>query len=140
MEDEKELTRVVLHLAVHLEAQSRAMLIDSLDPNSKGQILLRADRTLQERVVEGFREDLHLSPSERTALHLVEGLEAEEQAAFEKEMDRKLLMRGGAAGEPLDQIRRYRATYGALLAAGSKLLALEGDDRWLFEKRREDEA
>jgi hypothetical protein len=37
----------------------------------------------------------------------------------------------------LNQVGKYRHTFAALLAAGTSLLELEGDERWYFERRLE---
>lgn len=50
--NEAELAKVVLGLAVRLEAQATTLLISSLPKDNKGQLLLRADRNLQRRALE----------------------------------------------------------------------------------------
>jgi hypothetical protein len=145
----EEYASLILHLALKLEVQSRALLMETLPAGSKAQLLLRADQQIQRRAQGKLEEKVmhnHPTPAEKAAYDLVRDLDKREKGeadeaheAHEKEK---------ASWYPpteemyqqqdyLHQIGAYRMTHAALLAAGSKLLKLEGEERYYFERRLE---
>ena len=127
IQDQEELTRVVMHLAVRLEAQARTLLIEKLEPKGKAAIILRADRSLQHRTVESLRKDeerMEDDPLYKAALDLASDLETERHRVFTNEDPSKSEVAAPeeVRGDELQQVRAYRQTYAALLAAGSRLM------------------
>lgn len=129
IEDQEELTRVVLHLAVRLEAQARTLLIEKLEPKGKAQMVLRADRSLQHRTVESLRKDeerMEDDPLYKAALDLASDLETERHRVFKEGDPAESEEQAPEAvkGDELQQVRAYRQTFAALLAAGSRLMCV----------------
>jgi hypothetical protein len=77
---DRELGVLILSLAVKLEAQSRALLMESLPVGSKARVLMRADRALAKRVQDALEPKIshnHPSTGERTAYELVRSMDKE---------------------------------------------------------------
>jgi len=139
--DAKDLAEEVLELAVRLEAQARTLLIEVFPTGTKEQILLRADRNVQLRALRIKTQEANRSneqnPNQNTskavrALAATVEKDAQEADDEEREEEEGKL-------STLEQVRRYRQTYAGLLAAGTRLLELEGDEQWKFERRIEGE-
>ncbi|KII87652.1 hypothetical protein PLICRDRAFT_643132 [Plicaturopsis crispa FD-325 SS-3] len=113
---DRYLTDRVLKLAVELEDISRTLLIDHLKPGSKERMLLRADRNLQQR---------------DTMLHDAEDADGKEDHIGD--------VLAAGTDSTLEQIRQYRSTFASLLATGSRLKRLQGEERYIFERRRKPE-
>lgn len=140
---ETELAKVVLGLAVRLEAQATTLLIETLDHGSKEQLLLRADRNLMVRALQ----ELHDENSESLQHHgfIRDGtvaLEEDMREEIEEAEDVAKYFLDPTTGETdrLEEIRRYRETLGGLLAAGPLLMGLDGPQRLRFERRLDGEA
>ena len=134
--DEPGLVHLVLQLAVTLEQQSRTMLIDALDSGSKASTLLVADRNLSNQIETELYEHARPSPADRQAEAWIEKIHQLEQDPTDATEEEVVDEEGDS---PLERVRKYRLTYAALLAAGTRLMELQGDDRWYFEKRHEKE-
>lgn len=156
-----ELTRLILDLAIKLEGDARSLLLDSLPKGSKPHVLLRADRTLHLRALRASEEAAEehddsggssggdeekrggasfarqkspwLSKAE-VPLDLLQ--DVEQTAKEERESE---LKRAASGQDTLEHVRRYRQTFAALLAAGSLLLEMKGEERRRFERRVKDE-
>jgi sulfur relay (sulfurtransferase) DsrC/TusE family protein len=113
----------------------------------KAAWLLRADRNLRRRALE-TDEDKNKKVREekesqghhvlkRGTLLLEEDMQKEVEEA--EDIAEKYLNLSASHTNVLELVRRYRETFGALLAAGSELLELEGEERFRFERRMENE-
>jgi potassium channel subfamily K len=131
MEHEREVEAYaerIIDLALDLESQARRLIVDHLPEGSKERLLLRADRNVQRRHVKAVL-------AERADNKEDEEAEIEKEQERTKDEDR--LEELIAVNEStFDQIRKYRQTFARLLAAGSRLQGLEGEKRYLFERRR----
>jgi hypothetical protein len=152
MQDERDsaeqLSALVLALAIKLEAQSRALLLDCLPSGSKAQQLMHAETLLMKRVTDSLEAEvrhLHPTATEKAAAALLSSLHAhksktssEDKEPGQKELPEDSTIEAYQQEDCLNQVGRYRLTFAALLAAGSRMLALEGHERWYFERRLED--
>lgn len=139
--DERAMAGLVIGLAIRLEAQARAMLIESLEVGSQSQLLLRADLSLQRRMTRELQAKLNKrdpSPEQMLAFAIAEDQEIEKEKIDEKVNCPFTYPEDVVCGEDkLEEVRKYRQTFAALLAASSQLLKLEGDERLLFQRRLE---
>ncbi|KAK4698255.1 hypothetical protein P7C70_g8028, partial [Phenoliferia sp. Uapishka_3] len=123
------LSKVVLGLAIRMEAQATELLINALE-TGRGHILLRADRNLQRRALGELKTD-------ETYHAYVEEAKVALDGDDEAPKKRKRFDMSKSEAEELEAVVRYRETFAGLLAAGSVLMGLEGEDRLWFERRLE---
>jgi potassium channel subfamily K len=126
IDEERALTEYVLEHALRLEAIARRLLIDTLPRGSLARTILLADREVQLRDVEAVGGD----PQKLRRLATEEDpLATEPQFGSTKSP-------AGEANDNLDAIRRYRETFAGLVAGGARLQKLEGEQKFIFERRR----
>ncbi|EIN05813.1 voltage-gated potassium channel [Punctularia strigosozonata HHB-11173 SS5] len=109
--DKLELADKMVELAVELEAHARRLLIAYLPHGSRMQTLLKADRNIQ------IRESRPTLDEEKVLSPPPPAEELRDETAME-------------------EVRRYRECFAALLVAGSRLRGLEGEEKYAFERRR----
>jgi len=149
--EDRLLTEHVLELAVALEQHARRLLLAFTDEGNDVHILLKADRLVQlrniralamwEQKVEEEAESssvTHKSTSapavgagkserrEKMNAFMKKYYEEETQLSFPSDLDEK---------ETVEEVICYREALAGLLAAGSRLLKLKKDERFLFERR-----
>lgn len=148
---------LVIDLALRLEGQARQLLIDSLPAGSKEQTLLRADLYVQARDVQSFVEAEEEKEKEEDSqrnsnqdvqkpnvkqltknLPLTTEVPKKDVTDLENDLQDIVLLPPGLK-DTLDSIGKYRQTFAALLAAGSRLRGLEGKLQYQFERRRYEE-
>ncbi|KAM0750985.1 voltage-gated potassium channel [Meredithblackwellia eburnea MCA 4105] len=156
-----EVAKVVLGLALRLEAQATTLLLETLPRASKEQLLLRGDRNLMLRALRELKEEDETKKTEENGKHGNDkgrkkrrrssdaeimhlgtmALEEEMREEIEEAEDVARTFLDPTTGETdtLEEIRRYRETVGGLLAAGSLLMKLEGKERGRFERRLDGE-
>ncbi|KAH8120674.1 voltage-gated potassium channel [Phellopilus nigrolimitatus] len=156
-EEDRVLTEYLLELAVELEKQARRLLLGNLKLGSSARMLLKADRIVQLQNIRGLAEQ------EESTNEGVDGSAVPENESREggenslpnapanrrrpraiNDMMRKfyeeeteLIPRPDDQDdqETLDGVVRYREAFAGLLAAGSRLLKLKDEEKFLFERR-----
>ncbi|CAK9784042.1 unnamed protein product [Cutaneotrichosporon oleaginosum] len=125
---EFKLCKALIDRVSHLEAQSRQMLVDTMDENLARTVLL-ADRNLQ------VRDALHLYDF---GIDLQGNYRAEAERAWKEAVAKHGLGDASTADQDdmLARVRRYRDTFAEILVLSSTLLQLQGDDLKRFERWR----
>lgn len=126
IDQERALTEYVLDHALRLEAIARRLLIETLPRNSLARTILLADREVQLRDVEAVGGD----PQKLRQLATEEDQIVGEQRVGSGRSP------AGDTIDNLDAIRRYRETFAGLVAGGARLQKLEGEQKFIFERRR----
>jgi len=117
----QRLTELVVALSLRLEARSRRLLINTLEPGSPAQLLLRADMNIQAR-------DVRMLNSEMT-----EAADGDSIATLCGEVEENTM--ASPLEDTLQLVGEYRMTFAAMLAAASRLKDLDGLEQCAFERR-----
>lgn len=110
---EKSLLLDLLSTVTFLEAQARRIMVESLEKQSHARLLLQADGNIQ--------------------LYTMEQLGARKHIRWLEEYEESMQ-------EPNDlkRVKEYRRTYARFLVMGAKLMDLDGDRLYAFQRRRRD--
>ncbi|KAM0746778.1 voltage-gated potassium channel [Meredithblackwellia eburnea MCA 4105] len=135
---DREMLKVVLGLAVQMEEEATLLLLDSLSSTGKGHYLLQADRNLQMRALTTLNLEPRYHGYITLALKAVGkrtppdgvGVGVARGDSFEPRYDLS-----PEEALQLSRVQRYRESFAGLVAAGSRLMGLEGDERMWFERR-----
>jgi potassium channel subfamily K len=121
MAQERVLTQELIECTMIMESIARRLIVESLPRNTIGRTLLEADHNLQCRNVQAAGGDTNiLSDLGNSKLGTQPKVNTTEQP-YE-----------GAS--QLEQIRQYREMFARILATGSALQRLEGEERYRFER------
>lgn len=150
-EEDKILTEYILELAVELERHARRLLLCHMEEGSSARMLLKADRIVQLRNIKSLAKQ---EQSDQEGSEHVEGsssvgastpssgkgsgkgaVNAMMQKYYEKEADLVPFSSGLDDRETLAEVARYRKAFAGLLAAGSRLLRLKDQEKFMFERR-----
>ncbi|KAB5589920.1 Outward-rectifier potassium channel TOK1 [Ceratobasidium theobromae] len=151
-----DLEELVEH-AVELERTARQLLIAHLGEGTPAEILLRADWNLQLRSLEALKlkmgcrnsrspsahNDGRLKSTKRRADGMVETVAGAtgELEGHEEEQEIEIVqtaLGGMNEDETLQRTREFRSHVAGVLAMGSRLRRLEGFEKYMFERRREE--
>jgi len=138
-EEDAQLTERVIALALAVERRSRKLLITHLGSGSTAKMLLQADLNVQLREMRTIRRRGTLTQGEQgDAVGSGEGVGVVRRV-LEDDHDamRSVPPASMSDEETLEEVERYREDFAGLLAAGSRLMKLKGEERALFEKRWE---
>lgn len=152
----EELLREVLKQAVEMEGHARRLLIANLPNGSKAQVVLKADRSVQLRDIRSIRKKMgdhrgwdeqvrgehphpHRQPSSKqfqpqphSDSESNEGGQEEDALGDPDDVSRPL-----PEEDTMDEVNKFRESFAALLAAGSRMRRLEGHEKLLMERRTE---
>ena len=112
------------------ESQATELLIEALEGNGRGHILLRADRNLQRRALDTLKVEPRYHTFVSDAMVALEDEQKGPRQRTRYDMS-------ASESDQLDAVVRYRETFAALLATGSVLMGMEGEERFWFERRLE---
>lgn len=160
-DEDVQLTSRVLELALMLEWRARKLLImhlgkgrgdvDQAGGGKAARIILTADRNVQLREVRGLLREIEEEKAGRGREPIGEsdadkdadanGSDGAKSAAIIKHImaddpDETSSPSGNDERVTLHEVRRYREDFAGLLAAGSRLMGLKGNEKALFERRR----
>ena len=122
MAQERVLTQELIECTMIMESIARRLIVESLPRNTIGRTLLEADHNLQCRNVQAAGGDTDiLFDLGKSKLGTPPKVNTAEQQQYE-------------GSSQLDQIRRYREMFARILATGSALQRLEGEERYRFER------
>jgi hypothetical protein len=146
VEDEDiQLTERVIGLALAIERRSRKLLIAHLGNGSTAKTLLQADRNVQLREVRTIRRRGAFTHDDGTGVGENGSTDGETESGGVVrsllEEDHEAMRTAPLASmndeESLEEVELFREDFAGLLAAGSRLMKLKGEERALFEKRWE---
>ncbi|KAG8863540.1 hypothetical protein FRB96_008280 [Tulasnella sp. 330] len=135
VEDREELELLmheVIKQAIKLEAHARRLLISQLPNGSKAQIVLKADRNVQARVVRTLRQQYEFNDADSAhmAIDKTEGGGKGDRFGGPDSINKPM-----SEKEILEEVDMYRESFASMLAAGSRMRGLEGRERYLLERR-----
>ncbi|TDL28923.1 voltage-gated potassium channel [Rickenella mellea] len=130
IDEDKILTEYILELAIEVERHARRLLVSHMGDGTSGQILLKADRNVQLRDMQALAKEAEQSDGAGNGL----------TGVVKKFMDEE----GGLGPGPhkmeeqetMREVMMYREAFASLLAAGSRLMKLKGEEQYLFERRQ----
>lgn len=146
-EEDRILTEYILELAVELEKHARRLLLGHMQEGSNARMLLKADRIVQLRNMkvlaaqEQTNEDESQPanfPSARASSHgsnRRSKMNTLMQKYYEEEAELLPFPADLDEQETLREVALYREAFAGLLAAGSRLLRLKDEEKFLFERR-----
>lgn len=133
--DEKTrlMLREMIRQGIELQERARRLLIKSLPDGSMPQVLLKADRNVQQRDLRKVRRKYNAFNSEDRPTTGGEKEERREEDDQFGDVNQASEVLGD--DETLDEVNRFRESFAAFLAAASRMEGLEGRERYLMERR-----
>ena len=148
--EDRVLTEYTLELAIELEQHARRLLLGHLPEDSRGHMLLKADRLVQLRNIRHLvqqsdynadtiaQEYEHSDKKASRQYKKVKGksspIDTLMQKYYKEEAELIPVPSDLDERETLEEIIHYRESFANLLAAGSRLLGLKDEEQYLFER------
>ncbi|KAL5495642.1 TOK1 [Sanghuangporus weigelae] len=150
-EEDRILTEYILELAVELEKHARRLLLGHMKEGTNARMLLKADRIVQLRNIKALAAQQRSDQDDSQQAGNCSGVQASStssqeankrskmntlmQKYYEEEADLVPFAADMDEQETLQEVSRYREAFAGLLAAGSRLLRLKDEEKFLFERR-----
>ncbi|OCB89408.1 voltage-gated potassium channel [Sanghuangporus baumii] len=150
-EEDRILTEYILELAVELEKYARRLLLGHMKEGTNARMLLKADRIVQLRNIKALAAQQRSDQDDSQRVDNSSGVQASStssqdanrrskmstlmQKYYEEEADLLPFPADLDEQETLQDVAHYREAFAGLLAAGSRLLRLKDEEKFIFERR-----
>ncbi|KAL5534612.1 hypothetical protein ACEPAG_1075 [Sanghuangporus baumii] len=150
-EEDRILTEYILELAIELEKCARRLLLGHMKEGTNARMLLKADRIVQLRNIKALAVQQQSDHDDSQQVGSSSGVQTSStssqetnkrskmstlmQKYYEEEADLVPFAADLDEQETLQEVARYREAFAGLLAAGSRLLRLKDEEKFLFERR-----